>query len=271
MVPTSSSPTAQLVQKNFNAYEYACELQRDYIASLIDYRVNLPPYEQRFFRILHLNDVRRCDTFIHRLLNEKKQHDFATKGLFYAAQIGSVRLVDYFLTRWKIDVNTQQEQTNGYSTTPLLTAITYHQNETAKFLLFRNADPSIKGQFDNALVTALHYQSKNDLLRLLLDKNVDLTARHPFYKNLTLREYCILTNRVQAKIELDGYIIRLINNGNYQRLKWIVDRGYKYININISTKRNGKQLAKERYYEKIVKLIDDVEYAQMKAKIKMNY
>jgi len=271
MVPTSSSPTAELVQKSLNAYEYACELQRDYIANLIDHQVKLPPYEQRFFRILQLNEVRRCDIFIRRLHNEKKQHELAIKGLFHAAQLGSVRLLDYFLTRWKIDINTQQEQTNGYLTTALLTAITYNQNEAAKFLLFRNADPSIKGEYDNALVTALHYQSGNDLLRLLLDKNVDLTARHPDYKNLTLREYCILTNRVKAKIELDSYIIRLINNGNYQRLKWIVDHGYTYINVNINSKRNGKQLAKERYYEKIVKLIDDVEYTQMKAKIKMNY
>jgi hypothetical protein len=271
MIPTSPSPTAQLVQKTLNAYEYACELQRDYIADLINRRTNLPPYEQRYFRILQSNDVRRCETFIHRLLNDKRQHDLAVKGFFYSAQLGSVRLLDYFLTRWKIDINIQQEQDNGYLTTALLTAITYKQNEAAKFLLFRNADPSIKGQYDNALVTALHYQLENDLLRLLLDKNVDLTVRHPDYKNLSLREYCILTNRVKAKVELDAYIIRLINNGNYQRLKWIVDRGYTYINVNVNPKRNGKQLAKERYYEKIVKLIDDVEYAQMKARVKMNY
>jgi hypothetical protein len=271
MVPTSSSPTAELIKKTLNAYEYACELQRDYIADLIIHQAKRPPYEQRFFRILQSNDVRRCDTFICRLLNEERQHNLAIKGFFYAAQLGSVRLLDYFLTHWKIDINTEQEQENGYSTTTLLTTITYNQNEAAKFLLFRNADPSQKGQYDNALVTALHYQSANDLLRLLLDKNVDLTARHPDYKTLTLREYCTVTNRVKPKIELDAYIIRLISKGDYQRLKWIVDHGYKYINVNINSKRNGKKLAKERYYENIVKLMDDVESAQMKAKIKMNY
>jgi hypothetical protein len=269
MVPTSSSPTAELVQKTLNAYEYARELQYDHTADLIRHRENLPPYEQRFFRILQLNDVRRCDTFMRRLHNEKRLHDLAIKGLFYAAQLGSVRLLDYFLTRWKIDINTQEE--NEYPTTALLTAITYNQNEAAKFLLFRHADPSLKGQYDNALVTALHYQSANDLLRLLLDKNVDLTARHPDYKNLSLRDYCILTNRVKAKIELDAYIIRLISNGNYQRLKWLVDHGYKNINVHINQKRHGKQLAKERYYDKIVTLIDEVENAQIKSKIKMNY
>ena len=272
MVPSSSSPTAELVSKNLNAYEYACELQREYIADLISHRSKLPPYDQRFFRILKFNDVRRCDSFIRRLINEKRQYQLAMKGLFFAAQLGSVRLLDYFLTRWKIDVNTQQKEgEDNYSTTALLTALTHRQNEAAKFLLFRNADPSLKGQYDNALVTALHYHSANDLLRLLLDKNVDLTARHPDYKKYNLREYRILTNRVKAKSELDNYIIRLISQGNDQRLKWIVDHGYKNINVNITTKRNGKQLAKERYFEKIVQLIDDVEYAEMKAKIKMNY
>ncbi|CAF0926826.1 unnamed protein product [Rotaria sordida] len=271
MVPTTDSSEGQLVQKTLNAYEYACELQYNNIVNLIQYQTKLPSYEQRFFRILKYNDIRRCETFIHRLHNEKRENIIAKKGLFYAAQFGSVRLLDYFLTRWKIDINTQQIQDNGYSTTALLTSITYNQNEAAKFLLFRHADPSIKGQYDNALVTALHYHSKNDLLHLLLDKNVDLTARHPDYKKLNLREYCVLTNRVKAKSEIDAYIIRLISQGNYQRLKWLVDHGYTYINVNITSKRNGKQLAKERYYEKIVKLIEDVENIQMKAKIKMNY
>ena len=271
MVSTTSSPTDPLVQKTLNAYEYALELNRDNIADLIQHRMKLISHDQRFFRVLQLNDIRRCETFIHRLHNEKRQYDVAEQGLFYAAQLGSIRLLDYFLTRWKIDINTQQKQENGYSTTALLTAITYNQNEAAKFLLFRNADPSIKGQYDNALVTALHYQSDNDLLRLLLQKNADLTARHPDYQKLSLREYCVLTNRVKAKAEIDSYIIHLINHGNYQRLKWLVDHGYKHINVNINSKRNAKQLAKDRYYEKIVKLIDDIEYAQMKARIKMNY
>jgi ankyrin repeat protein len=271
MVAASSSPTAQLVQKTLNAYEYARELKHNRIADLIRHQLQLPPFKQRFFRILQFNDVRRCDTFIQHLRNESRQRNVAKDGFFYSAQLGSVRLLDYFLTRWKIDINTQQPYNENYTTTALLTAITHNQNEAAKFLLFRRADPSIKGEYDNALVTALHYQSNNDLIRLLLDKNVDLTAKHPDYKKLTLREYCVFTNRVKAKIELDLYIVRLINNGNYKRLKWLADHGYKHINVNVSYKRNGRQLAKERYYDKIVKLIDDLEYAQIKARKKMNY
>jgi hypothetical protein len=271
MVPTSSSPNAQLIQKTLSTYEYARELKHNHLADLIRQRLKLPPFEQRFFRILQLNDVRRCDTFIHHLCNETRQRNLARNGLFYAAQLGSVRLLDYFLTRWKIDINIQQIHNEYYTTTALLTAITYNQSEAAKFLLFRHADPSIKGQYDNALVTALHYQSNNDLIRLLLNKNVDLTAKHPDYKKLTLREYCVLTNRVKAKTEFDLYIVRLINNGNYKRLKWLVNHGYKHINVYVSYKRNGRQLAKERYYDKIVKLIDDLESAQAKAKQKMNY
>jgi ankyrin repeat protein len=271
MVPASPSPTAQLIQKSLNAYEYARELKHNRLADLIHHHSKLPPFKQRFFRILQLNDVRRCNTFMQNLLNETRQRNLAKDGLFYAAQLGSIRLLDYFLTRWKIDINTQQISNENYTTTALLIAITYSQNEAAKFLLFRHADPSIKGQYDNALVTALHYQSNNDLIRLLLDKNVDLTARHPDYKKLTLREYCVFTNRVKAKIELDSYIIRLISSGNYKRLKWLADHGYKHINIYVSYKRNGRQLAKERYYEKIVKLIDNLESAERKARKKMNY
>jgi ankyrin repeat protein len=271
MVPASSSPTAPLIKKSLTAYEYAQELKHYHLADLIRHRLRLPSFQQRFFRVLQLNDVRRCDTFIKHLRNEVRQRNLAKDGFFYAAQLGSVRLLDYFLTRWKIDINTQQLSNENYPTTALLTAITYNQNDAAKFLLFRHADPSIKGQYDNALVTALHYQSTNDLIRLLLDKNVDLTVKHPDFKKLTLREYCVFTNRVKAKIELDSYIVRLINNGNYKRLKWLIDHGYKHINVNVSYKRNGKQLAKERYYEKIVKLIDDLEHAQIKARKKMNY
>ena len=270
MLPASSSPTAELVQKTLSAHEYALELQRDNLASLVRQRAQLPAYEQRFFRILQLNDIRRCDTFIHRLHNDKREAEIAKRGLFFAAQLGSIRLLDYFLTRWKIDINTE-EDSNGYPTTALLTAITHNQNEAANFLLFRHADPSIKGQYDNALVTALQYHSSTELLRALLDKNVDLTARHPDYSKLTLREYCVLTNRVQAKKELDHYVVRLINRGDYQRLKWLVDRSYTHINVRVTPKRNGRQLAQERYYEKIVKLIDQVETTAMKAKIKMNY
>lgn len=270
MIPASSSPTAELVQKTLSAYEYALELQRDNLAYLIRQQAQLPAYEQRFFRILQLNDIRRCDAFVRQLHNDKREDELAKRGLFCAAQLGSVRLLDYFLSRWKVDINTEEEN-NGYPTTALLIAITHNQSEAAKFLLFRHADPSIKGQYDNALVTALQYHSSKDLLRMLLEKNVDLTARHPDYLKLTLREYCVLTNRVQAKKELDMYIIRLISRGDHQRLKWLVDRGYPHINVSVTPKRNGRQLALERYYEKIVKLIDQVETTAMKARIKMNY
>lgn len=271
MMATIDSPEGQLVKMSLTAYEFARELNNTYLAKLIYQYMNLASYERRFVRILKLNDTRRCETFLRRLHNHNRENDYAKKGLFYAAQFGSVRLLDHFLTRWKIDVNTQQQDENDYPTTALLTSIRYNQSEAAKFLLFRQADPSIKGQYDNALVTALQYHAKSDLLRVLLDKHVDLTVRHPDYEKINLREYCVLTNRVKAKIEIDAYIIRLINNGNYQRLKWLVEHNYTYINVHVNPKRTARQLAKKRYYDNIVKLIDYVENTQKKAKIKMNY
>lgn len=238
---------------------------------MLQQRSKFLPFEQRYRRVLQLNDVRRCDMFLHHLRNERRQLQLAEQGLFCAAQFGSIRLLDFFLTRWKLNVNLEKKFDELHSTTPLLTAITFNQMEAAKFLLFRHADPSIKGPYDNALVTALHYQSSHDLIHLLLEKHVDISARHPDYKRLTLREFCIATNRVKAKLELDAYILRLINSGNYKRLKWLADNGYKHINVYISHKRYGRNLAKERYHENIVKLIDDIEVSQKRGKQKMNF
>lgn len=270
MVPLTSTPNSELVRKTLNAAEYAREFRREPLAKLIEQRSKLSPYIERFHRVLQKNETRRCEQFLRRLHNDEREKNVAIRGFFFGAQLGSIRLLDYFLSRWKVDINTIDEE-NSFPTTALLTAITNGQNEAAKFLLFRHADPSIKGEYDNALVTALEHNSSNDLLRLLLDKNVDLTARHPHYPKLTLRQFCVLTNRVQAKKELDGYIVRLIIKGDYSRLKWLVDRGYKHINVRITSQRNARQLADERYFEKIVQLIDHVEHSEMKARIKMNY
>lgn len=270
MLPASLAPNSELVRKTVNAVEYARELHRDALAKLIEQRSRLAPYEERLIRVLQSNDVRRSDHFLRLLRNDQREKDVAARAFFYAAQLGSVRLLDYFLSRWKVDIDSIEEK-DGYPITALLTAIRHVQNEAAKFLLFRHANPSIKGEYDNALVTALHYNASSDLLRLLLDKHVDLTARHPDYPKLSLREYCVSTNRVQAKKEIDAYIIRLISKGDYSRLKWLVDHGYQHINVRINAQRRARHLAEERYFQKIVQLIDHVEYAQMRARIKMNY
>lgn len=271
MVPASVSTPDQFVQKTLNAYEYACELQQHRLADPIQRRSQLAPFRQRFFAMLKLNDVRRCETFFANLYTESTQYHLAKDGFFRAAELGSIRLLDYFLSRWKIDTDTTEISHDDYVTTALLTAIAFKQNDAAKFLLFRGADPNVAGEHGNALVAALSYEAKNDLLRLLLDKHVDLTVRHPDYQKYSLREYCVLTSRVQAKSELDAYIVRLIMNGDYKRLKWLADRGYTHLNVHVSHQRNARQLATERYQDKIVALIDSIASAEVKARTKMNY
>jgi hypothetical protein len=268
---TSSNDNAPVSSMLFTAHDYACHWQHNRLAYLIRQRSKCRPFEERYVRVLQSNDIRRCETLLHQLRNEIRQQSCAQRGIFYAAQFGSVRLLDYFMTRWKIDVNLRHSIDDKYFTTPLLTAITYNRIEAGKFLLFRHADPNLKGQFDNSLVTALHYQSSNDLIRLLLDKNVDITARHPDHKRLSLREFCIVMNHVKAKAELDAYILRLINAGNYTRLKWLVDHGYRHINVYISRGRNGRDLAEERYHTKIVALIDEIDVTQRREQKKVNY
>jgi ankyrin repeat protein len=267
MVPLS---TGELISKTLNAYEYACELQRTSLASRIDQQSKLDTYEKRYLNVLEKNDVARCNEFIHRLRNQQREHDTAQRGFFYAAQLGSIRLLDNFLREWKLDIDCQTSN-NGYSTTALLTALEFKQNGAAKFLLLHSANPFVKGQFENALVAALHYQSSNELLRILLDKNVDLSARHPEYPNQNLRGYCVLTNRVQAKEELDKYIIRLIKLGDCKRLERLVKHGYTDINVKKRRNRTARQLAHERYEVDIVLLMDSVEKQEKQARVKMNY
>ncbi|CAF0854166.1 unnamed protein product [Didymodactylos carnosus] len=260
-----------MIKRLMNAHEYALELNRPHLANIIWKKMNLPSFEERYQNTIRTNDIRKCDNFIRKIRNEKRQYELCKEGIFLAAYAGSVRLLDYFLTRWKIDINIQKQTDDGYITTPILTAITSNQSEASKFLLFRGADGSLKGQFDNALVTALNYNSHTDLIRLLLEKNVDLTARHPSYPKLSLRDYCVITDRVKAKCEIDNYIAKLISNGSYKKLKYLVDHGYTHLNVRLKGKRDGRQLANERYYSNIVKLIDDVEEAKARARQKMNY
>ena len=198
------------MEQTLNAYEYARVLDNDPLAELVHQRMQLLPFDERFLLVLQLNDSRRCETFLHNLRNQSRQVNLAQNGLFYAAQFGSINRLDYFLTHWKIDIDTRRSlNDSSQSTTALLTAIACDQSEAAKFLIFRHADPNLKGQHGNALVTAVHYRSDTSLIRLLLDKNADLTARHPDYERLTLREFCTLTHRVNAKAELDLYIVQI--------------------------------------------------------------
>ena len=142
MVPASSAPNAQLIQKSLTAYDYARELKFYHVADIIRNRMKFLPFKQRFFRVLQSNDVRRCDLFIQHLRNEHRQRVLAKDGLFFAAQLGSVRLLDYFLTRWKIDINTQQQINENFITTALLTA---------------------KQSFNNHLINNAHARKKNKM------------------------------------------------------------------------------------------------------------
>lgn len=88
---------------------------------------------------------------------------------------------------------------------------------------------------------------------------------------LSLREYCIQLNKVQAKLCLDEFIFHLIAMGDYGKLKYISDNGYCSINVTNRFGKNGRTLAVERCHPNIVKLIDKIEEKQRKLRTKMNY
>ena len=92
-----------------------------------------------------------------------------------------------------------------------------------------------------------------------------------FKTQLSLREYCIQLNKVQAKLALDEFIFFLIAMGDFEKLKYISDNGYVSINVTNRFGKSGRELAVERCHPNIVKLIDKIELKQRKLHTKMNY
>lgn len=126
-------------------------------------------------------------------------------------------------------------------------------------------------KYGNALVTAIHYDSPNELITLLLEKGASLASRHKEWPTLNLREYCVQLNKVKAKQAIDEFVFRLIANGEYEKLKSLADNGYLTINVTNRFRKTGRDLALERYHLNIVQLIDKIEYKQKRLRTKMNY
>lgn len=141
------------------------------------------------------------------------------------------------------------------------------------------------------MVTAVHYDSSNELVTLILEKGASLASRHNNYvrisleiyvfikvftifslkPQLNLREYCVQLNKIQAKTAIDAFVFKLIANGEYQKLKDLADNGYLNINITNRFKKTGRDLAVERCHLNIVQLIDKIEEKQRRLRTKMNY
>ena len=65
--------------------------------------------------------------------------------------------------------------------------------------------------------------------------------------------------RVKAKLIIDEHVIKLIANGEYEKLKTLSELGYRHFNIKNRLRKEGRQIAVERYHKNIVQLIDEIE------------
>lgn len=108
-------------------------------------------------------------------------------------------------------------------------------------------------------MTAIHFGMPNDFIQLLLDKGASLSSRHTEWPHLTLREYCIQFSKVKAKLIIDEHVCKLIANGEYEKLKTLSEQGYKHFNIKNRLRKQGREIAVERYHRNIVQLIDNIE------------
>ena len=66
-------------------------------------------------------------------------------------------------------------------------------------------------------------------------------------------------------------MFKLIANGEYEKLKSLVESGYITINVTNRFRKTSRDLAIERNQVAIVKLIDKIDENQRKIKTKMNY
>jgi hypothetical protein len=88
---------------------------------------------------------------------------------------------------------------------------------------------------------------------------------------LSIREFCVQFSRVKAKLVIDEFVCKLIASGDYEKLKFLSDNGYKHLNIKNRLKKHGRQIAVERYHKNIIDLIDYIEETENRLWIKMNY
>lgn len=142
-------------------------------------------------------------------------------------------------------------------------------------------------------MTAIHYESPNDLITTILEKGGSLASRHRDWPNLNLREYCVQFSKVQVskkcllshnlalklieielkqpKSAIDAFVFRLIASGEYEKLKSLYENGYISINVTNRFRKTGRDLAIERCHYNIVQLIDKIEERERRIKTKMGY
>lgn len=90
----------------------------------------------------------------------------------------------------------------------------------------------IDGELGTPLVTAMHY----DVLwavELLLNNGADLTKRHIDWPWLTLYQYCIQFNKINMKLIIDRYLLRLFRQKKNSVLKNLINNGWE---ISLKTK-----------------------------------
>ncbi|RNA15716.1 hypothetical protein BpHYR1_021758 [Brachionus plicatilis] len=250
--------------------EYAEFLSQEKMAKIIESKQNGPSLEERWLKTVETLDINHIEEFRTKFNNAPNKTHLLNLGLIKAAEIGSNRLIDFFLTNKEVNINTLC-RLDKILVTPLLRSIQCKRNETTKYLIFRKADINLAGEFGDGLVTAVHFENSNDMITLLLEKGASLASRHKLWPNLNLREYCIQTNKIQAKLAIDNFVFKLIANGEYDKLKCLTDKGYININVTNQFKKTGRDLAMERSHVNIVQLIDKIEEKQRRLRTKMNY
>jgi hypothetical protein len=75
------------------------------LAKLIELKTREPSFESRWLKKLETLDVAKINEFRNKCKEPKRVGQLVELGLIKAGELGSIRLIDYFVLQLKVNIN----------------------------------------------------------------------------------------------------------------------------------------------------------------------
>ena len=75
------------------------------LTKLIELKTREPSFESRWLKKLETLDVAKIDEFLHKFKEPERARQLVVLGLIKAGELGSIRLIDYFVLQLKVNIN----------------------------------------------------------------------------------------------------------------------------------------------------------------------
>lgn len=85
--------------------DYAKYMKQDEIVALIRKKMSEPSLQERWLKKLETIDVARIENFKSKVKDPVVLKELLEIGLIKASELGSVRLIDYFVVNYNVNIN----------------------------------------------------------------------------------------------------------------------------------------------------------------------